>query len=247
MSTPSPLGAIPLEAIEAPSRVRALAGGAELAPVWRNQLGGVTWRAGGTYIKHGPRHGEASMAEEAERLRWAAPFTPVPRVLAHGETEAEEWLVTEALAGASAVAPRWVARPEVAVRAIAKGLRALHDALPVDDCPFDWSVPLRASRAAGRGILLPDELRDPPPTDRLVVCHGDACAPNTLLGEDGRWTAHVDFGSLGVADRWADIAVATMSLEWNYGPGWDDLFLEAYGIDPDPLRTTYYRALWNAT
>lgn len=67
------------------------------------------------------------------------------------------------------------------------------------------------------------------------------------LGEDGRWTAHVDFGSLGVADRWADIAVATMSLEWNYGPGWDDLFLEAYGIDPDPLRTTYYRALWNAT
>lgn len=242
-----PLGAIPLEAIEVPARVRALAGDAELVPVWRNQLGGVTWRSGDAYIKHGPRHGEASMAEEAERLEWAARWTPVPRVLAHGANDAEEWLVTAALAGESAVSPRWVARPDVAVRAIAEGLRALHDALPVAECPFDWSVPSRLVRAATRGIRLPDELRDPPPVDRLVVCHGDACAPNTLLDDDGRWTAHVDLGSLGVADRWADIAVAGMSLEWNYGPGWDALFLEAYGIDPDPVRTAYYRALWNAT
>lgn len=247
MSTPLPIGGIPREAIEAPARVRALAGGAEPVPVWRNQLGGVTWRAGDTYIKHGPRHGEASMAEEAERLHWAAPFTAVPRVLAHGETGTEEWLVTAALTGESGVAPRWVAQPEVAVRAIAEGLRALHDALPIDRCPFDWSVPARISRAAGRGVRLPDELRDPPPIDRLVVCHGDACAPNTLLRGDGRWLAHVDVGSLGVADPWADIAVATMSLEWNYGSGWDELFLEAYGIDPDPLRAAYYRALWNAT
>ena len=47
-----------------------------------------------------------------------------------------------------------------------------------------------------------------PRIDRLVVCHGDACAPNTLLHDDGRFAAHVDLGSLGVADRWADIAVA---------------------------------------
>jgi kanamycin kinase len=77
------------------------------------------------------------------------------------------------------------------------------------------------------------------------VCHGDACAPNTLIGDDGRWLAHVDLGNLGVGDRWSDIAVATYSTKWNYGEGWEDALLEAYGVDADVERTTYYRALWD--
>lgn len=115
------------------------------------------------------------------------------------------------------------------------------------ECPFDWSVPSRLARAAVRGTDVPAELREPPSVDRLVVCHGDACAPNTLLSESGAWAAHVDLSSLGVGDRWADIAVSAMSLESNYGPGWDDAFLEAYENDPDPVRAAYYRNLWNAT
>lgn len=50
---------------------------------------------------------------------------------------------------------------------------------------------------------------------------------------------------MGVADRWADLAVATWSTEWNYRPGWDPLLLEAYGTRPDPDRTRYYRLLWD--
>jgi kanamycin kinase len=34
---------------------------------------------------------------------------------------------------------------------------------------------------------------------------------------------------------------------WNYGPGWEDALLEGYGIEPDPVRTDFYRALWDAT
>lgn len=86
---------------------------------------------------------------------------------------------------------------------------------------------------------------DIPPADRLVVCHGDACAPNTVLTPDGRLSGHVDFGLLGVGDRWADIAVATWSTEWNYGPGWESLLLDSYGIQSDPERTHYYRLLWD--
>ena len=52
-------------------------------------------------------------------------------------------------------------------------------------------------------------------------------------------------GELGVADRWTDLAVATWSTEWNYGPGWDKLLLQAYGVPPDPDRTRYYRLLWD--
>jgi kanamycin kinase len=133
------------------------------------------------------------------------------------------------------------------VRAIGEGLRALHDALPIDRCPFDWGVDKRVADAATRGIRVPDHLRTPPTVDRLVVCHGDACAPNTLIDADGTWSAHVDLGRLGVADRWADIAVAAMSTEWNYGPGWEDTVVEAYGLAPDPVRMTFYQELWNAT
>lgn len=84
-----------------------------------------------------------------------------------------------------------------------------------------------------------------PEIDRLVVCHGDACSPNTLIDDRGCFAAHVDLGDLGLADRWADLAVATWSTRWNYGPGWEALLLEAYGIVPDPARTAYYRLLWD--
>jgi aminoglycoside phosphotransferase len=84
-----------------------------------------------------------------------------------------------------------------------------------------------------------------PPVDKLVVYHRDSCAPNTLLTADGRCSGHVDLGELGVADRWADLAIATWSTTWNYGPGWETPLLDAYGIAPDPDRTRYYRLLWD--
>jgi kanamycin kinase len=197
-------------------------------------------------------------------MAWAAPFTPVPRPLVQGSDTLGSWLVTEALPGESAVSPQWTGRPAVAARAIGEGLRALHDALPVPDCPFTWSLEERRGRildlAASQGLdpagWHPDHagldasralalLADAPPVDRLVVCHGDPCAPNTLIGADGRWSGHVDLGRLGVADRWADLAVATWSLDWNYGPGWSGELLSAYGIVDDPARTRWYRLLWD--
>jgi kanamycin kinase len=239
---------IPLEAVAVPDAVALIAGTAALAPVWRNELGGVTFRTDDDrYIKWGPRHPELDVAAEAERLRWAGSHIRVPTVLDVGQDATQGWLVTAAIEGRSAVDPHWIARPEVAVPAIGRGLRALHDALPVAECPFDWSVAHRVADAAGRGILLPEKLRTPPPDDLLVVCHGDACCPNTLLDDAGDPVAHVDLGSLGVADRWADISVASMSTEWNYGPGWDEALIAAYGVAPDAARLAYYRALWNAT
>jgi kanamycin kinase len=135
-----------------------------------------------------------------------------------------------------------LAAPTVAVRTIGAGLRMLHDRLPVRSCPFDWSA---ASRLSTLTPARRARVGEPPPVDQLVVCHGDVCAPNALIDDDGTCVGQVDFGSLGVADRWADLAVATWSAEWNYGPGWDGLLLDAYGIGPDPERTRYYRLLWD--
>ena len=239
---------IPTEPVAVPDRVRDLARGAALEPVWVNELGGVTFRTDDDrYIKFGPRNAETTFAGEAERLAWAGAHVAVPRVLELGADETHEWLATAALAGETAVAPRWVADPATAVRAIGEALRALHEALPVESARSSGAC-RRVSRTRQTAANpCPDHLLTPPPVDQLVVCHGDACCPNTLIGEDGRWSGHVDLGALGVADRWADIAVAAMSTEWNYGPGWQDALIAAYGVEPDRERLAYYRELWDAT
>ena len=81
----------------------------------------------------------------------------------------------------------------------------MHESLPVDSCPFSWAAEdrlvgirrqvsdgrlgqacwpsAREPLSAGRALEL---LADIPPADLLVVCHGDSCAPNTLLTGDGR-------------------------------------------------------------
>jgi kanamycin kinase len=56
----------------------------------------------------------------------------------------------------------------------------------------------------------------------------------------------VDFGALGIADRWADLAVATLSLGWNYSGQWEGELFDAYGVAPDAARIDYYRRLWQA-
>lgn len=221
-SVEPPLAGPPPAGYPLPPIVAEVAAGASIEPVWLNLEGGLTVRIGGDrYLKWSP----TPITAEIERLRWAGQFHPVPEVLDH----ADDWMLTRAIDAQSAVD----APAAVAARALGAGLRAMHDALPVADCPFEWS-------AEGRGAT------DPPPIDQLVVCHGDACVPNTLVNAQGNWVAHVDLGRLGLADRWADLAVASMSLGWNFGEGNEDAFFEAYGIERDELRIQFYRDLWNA-
>lgn len=217
--------------------------------VWQNEVGGLTGRVEGDpprYLKWNPAGSGESLAAEAERLRWIEGAHPVPEVIDLVVADDAELLVTRAVAGRSAVDPRWAGRSGDAVRAIAEGLRALHS-LPSASCPFDWGVGTRIGAAVEAGLSVPRHLADAPAIDRLVICHGDACAPNTLLSDDGRFAANVDLGRLGLADRWADLAVATMSLGWNYDEYDEAEFWDAYRIEPDHERIGYYRALWNAT
>ena len=250
-----------------PQVVAELAAGRTTRPVWHNELGGITYQLGEgetrEFLKWVPHGNGVDLGEEIRRLQWAGAYLTVPRVLKHGSDEEGSWFVSAGLPGTTAVDERWRAEPATAVREIGAALRVMHDALPVAQCPFTWSVEDRvaqahASAAAGRhkpdswhdvhrhlgverALALVDDI---PPIDKLVVCHGDPCSPNTLIGEDGHWTAHVDLDMLGVADRWADLAVATWSTEWNYGPDWTVPLLDAYGIEPDWNRIAYYKLLW---
>ena len=251
-----------------PVAVRAVAAGQPTRAVWENELGGITFEVGADpgrrFVKWAPAGSGIDLGAEAARLSWAVSVTPVPRLLSRGEDESGSWIVTAALPGQSAVTDRWKADPATAVTAIGVGLRELHRAADPAACPFSWWAEDRLAsvrKQASEGRIDPESwhpahrplgirralqlVEEIPPVDRLVVCHGDSCAPNTLLTDDGRWSGHVDLGDLGVADRWADLAVATWSTQWNYGPGWDALLLDAYGVRPDPARIRYYRLLWD--
>ncbi len=220
-----------------PSIVREVAAGRPATLVWRNDLGGLTLRIADTYLKWNPPQTGVDLERERRRLDWISGRHPAPRVLEFGWDGDAQWMLTAAVPGESAVGDMWRARPSEAIRAIAAGLRALH-ALPLDDIPAEWASEVWVGRT-------PPGLGPRPPVDEAVLVHGDACAPNTLISADGRWTGNVDFGDLTVGDPWADLAVASMSLDWNFGEGHQDELFDAYGISPDPVRIGFYRALWH--
>ena len=220
-----------------PAVVAELAGERSIELVWRNDLGGLTFRVGQQYVKWNPRHTGIDLERERIRLEWLAGRHPAPRVVGAGGDGDAQWLVTEAVPGEPAVGDTWRARRPEAILAIAAGLRAIHG-IPIDDFPSGWTSEVWVGRS-------PVSIGPRPSVDEPVLVHGDACAPNTLISLAGEWTGNVDFGDLAIGDRWADLAVASLSLDWNFGEGHQQELFHAYGIEADDHRIRYYRALWH--
>ncbi|MCG6566703.1 phosphotransferase [Tessaracoccus sp. ZS01] len=196
--------------------------------VWRNEVGGITARLVADDVK--PLYAKWSphdLEPEAERLSWLSSRFPSPRMADYEELDDGWLIVTVGLPGRPAV--EWQDRPDIAARGLAMALAQLHS-LDATDTLFD----------------APEWVGDQHDVRDLSIVHGDACVPNLLLGDDGGLVGMVDVGHLGVADRWADLAVASWSLEHNFGPGADQEFWAAYGEAPDPDRIRRYRDLYFA-
>ena len=235
LSPPSDLSGPPPAGTPVPAAIARIAAHDPVELVWRNEVGGIAARIdrpdGSAFVKWSPAGTSESLSAEAERMRWLAQAgsVPVPRVLALTAEPAGETLVTAAIDGASIVSAEGLRDPESAAAALGEGLRRLH-ALPTASCPFpapDWTA----------SAVLAHPIDDP------VVCHGDPCAPNTLM-RDGRFAALVDLARVGVGDRWSDLAIASWSLEWNGLGDAEPAFWRAYGIAPDAARIASWRALW---
>lgn len=234
---------------------------------WSYQTVVTTWRLSSAtrvrYLKVRAVEETPRLLAEATRLRWARDHLPVPAVVDSGTEADVDWLLVDALPGRDATTPQLKARPEWLVPLLARGLRRFHEA-PVDACPFRLTVEdaldaVRQRVADGqadqadlhaefRHLSLDDAVATlegwAPHENDLVVCHGDYCFPNVLI-EDGAVTGYVDVGELAVADPWLDLAVASWSTTWNVGPGWEKLFLDAYGVEEDPRRMSFYRLLYD--
>src|SRR3954453_23291088 len=189
----------PPDDLAVPVQICRLGDDQSITPVWRNGLGGLTFQIGSgpsrRCAKWAPAGSGLDLSAEVERLRWASQFASVPVVLDHVSDSDGAWMLTAGVPGDSAVSDYWKANPATAVRAAGVGLRALHDALPVDRCPFTWSVEDRIAEAAVARDDAASDLPCAPPIDKLVVCHGDACVPNTLITEDGQYSGQVDMAN----------------------------------------------------
>ena len=185
-----------------PRAVDVLAAGGAVRPVWENQVGGITFevsgREGRRFIKWAPAASPVDPRIEAERLSWAAAFTPVPVVLGYGGDNTGTWLVT----GPSRASPRpatdggvgrrwrwWLSaracgRSTTRCRSI--GARSHGRPTTVSPSPDDGLRPACVDPAAWhedhRELSVERALatlRATPPVDRPVVCHGGRAAPPT--------------------------------------------------------------------
>jgi len=163
-------------------------------------------------------------------------------VLATGVVDGVSWMLTEGLTGVPASDTKWRCDPRRTASSLGRAVRLFHDALApaVPACPWSWRVTDRVAArpdspdAAVLAAAAPEEVD-------LVVGHGDLCAPNILLAEDGSVTGFVDLGKLGVADRASDLGCQVWSLEFNQLGAVVDDFLDAYGPDVDRAAVRWYR------
>ncbi|GAA4906991.1 aminoglycoside 3'-phosphotransferase [Tessaracoccus lubricantis] len=193
------------------------------ALVWQGRHGSITARLVADDVK--PLYAKWSphdLEPEAERLSWLSSRFPSPRMADYEELDDGWLIVTVGLPGRSAV--EWPERPELAAHGLAEALAQLHS-LDATDTLFDE----------------PAWVGDQRDVHDLSIVHGAATVPNVLVSDDGGFVGMVGVGQLGVADRWADLAVASRSLEHHFGPGAADEFWAAYGEAPDPERIRRYR------
>ncbi|HWQ60247.1 MAG TPA: phosphotransferase [Candidatus Fimivivens sp.] len=144
------------------------------------------------------------LAMERDRLEWLEKKVSVPRVIGYTEIDGHEALLLSAIEGKNLAELKKEWSAEKVVDALVIALKRFHS-VNVKDFPFG---------VAGAG---------------KVLVHGDACLPNFLFAEDGRF-GYVDVGGTAVDDVEADFSAAIWSLHYNLGPGYGAMFLKRYGI-----------------
>jgi aminoglycoside 3'-phosphotransferase-2 len=211
------------------------------------------------FLKVAAENDRAELEAERERLLWLKSKTEVPNIRGFAKRDGLALLLTDALRGVNgAEVPRklWLG----VVAELANELRKMHSS-PSLDGAFDRGLRIvidiaRARTAAGvvdesdfdderRGLRAQDLLimleRNRPQTEERVITHGDACLPNAIF-DDGRFSGFVDCGRSGLADRYQDLALASRSIESNYGLEYAEAFFAAYGLaSVDRKKLAYYR------
>ncbi|WP_229365907.1 APH(3') family aminoglycoside O-phosphotransferase [Fibrisoma montanum] len=215
------------------------------------------------YLKINPVDPWGGLKTEADALVWLRGYLPAPEVIYYDRVDGTDYLLIRELVGLPASADAWKANPKRLAETLAASMRALHSLDPAT-CPFNQRTETKLREAADlvqRGLVdaddfddenqgrTPDQLleqlyAEQPANDDLVVTHGDFCLPNLIL-TDWRLSGFIDVGTLGVGDRYQDLALCLRDLADELNTNrYDAHFLSAYGltaVDTEKLR--YFRLL----
>ena len=193
------------------------------------------------YLKISSSRKDASLEQEAERMRWLAGKLPVPQVICYHQKGAVEYLVTTELPGASSHGTEHRGDIRGLVRLLAAGLQMIHR-VPTEGCPFDATIASLLAQSLPRvsDLKVLAYLRDrQPESEDLVFTHGDYCLPNILV-DRGRLGGFIDWGYAGVGDRYRDLSSCAWSVGHNLGKEWIPCFFAAYGVVIDQEKLDYY-------
>jgi len=201
---------------------------------------------------------------EKERLHWLQGRLPVPQVYAFSADERRSFLLLSEIPGLESCDKTFERDIPAIVRLLAEGLRLIHR-VKIDDCPFDRRLTntiALAKRRVEAGLvdesdfdeqrrqrrtseLFETLLKSRPEMEDVVFTHGDYCLPNILIEPSPpRIAGFIDWGRAGIADRYQDLALAARSLAYNFGPGWEPLLWEAYGLQTvDAAKIEFYKLL----
>src|ERR1700684_2421556 len=143
---PHPPPPAPVPPVAPPPELAQLAPGWAAVLAWRLVPYLTTWRLTGPdgtvrfakVASDGDRY--PTLRGEAERMVWAAPYLPVPKVVTLEQLGDSTILLTEALPGRDATHAAWRTDLPGLVRALGRGLRSFHDAVGEEWCPFRFDL-----------------------------------------------------------------------------------------------------------
>lgn len=214
------------------------------------------------YLKIQRQHIGEPLRMEKDKLDWLQGKLEVPEVVYYEDDGEYEYLLMTELKGNDASDPIHRSNFDQVVKLLAQGLRKIHS-ISIDDCPFEQTLNVKLTEAHKRveqnlvdesdfdevrkGMkadkLFQELIDNRPHEEDLVFTHGDYCLPNIIIHQ-GSVSGFIDVGRAGVADRYQDLALAVRSLEYNYGKGYQFIFLKEYGlIDADDKKIYYYQLL----
>lgn len=215
------------------------------------------------YLKVAPESGplRGELRAERDALVWLRGRLPTPEALAYAEDATSAYLLISEISGVMSCDASFADGIPTLVRLLGGGLHQIH-ALDYSACPLDQRLDRKLALATenitaglvdeaevdARGHaedavgLLRWLVEHQPAAEDLVFTHGDYCLPNILINaERDGISGFIDLGRAGVADRYQDLALAARSLAYNFGPGWEPLLWEAYGLaSVDAAKLEYY-------